>query len=297
MKSGRTFLVVVAALLVAVLAVAGIGTASAWDPTGQNGTAVGSMMGGSGGMMGSGPGGMMGGSGMMSDDPGGMMGGWAAQTPQNQGTPISLDKAVEAAQTYVERMGNKDLVVTEVMEFQNNFYAIVKEKSTGTGAFELLINRYTGAVHPEMGPNMMWNTKYGHMTGEHGGMMGGTGGTTGDHGMMGDQGMMGGQDGMMGGPDGMMGDQGMMGGQYGPTAPTTTPTVTAEQAQAAAQAWLDQYQPDSTIHTSDQFYGYYTLHTLKDGKVTGMLSVNAYSGQVWYHAWHGDFVQAKTLGQ
>src|SRR3989337_65007 len=131
MKSGRTLLLVAAALLVAVLAVAGIGTALAWDPTGQEGTCFGRMMVGSGGMMG--------GSGMMGSGHGGMMGCSAAQTPQNQGTPISLDKATEAAKSYVERTGNQDLVVTEVMEFQNNFYAIVKEKSTGTGAFELLI--------------------------------------------------------------------------------------------------------------------------------------------------------------
>lgn len=39
------------------------------------------------------------------------------------------------------------------------------------GAFEILINRYSGAVSPELGPNMMWNSAYG-MT-PRGGMMGG----------------------------------------------------------------------------------------------------------------------------
>ncbi len=39
------------------------------------------------------------------------------------------------------------------------------------------------------------------------------------------------------------------------------------------------------------FPGYYTLDTLTDGKVIGMLSVNAYSGQVFLHTWHGDFVE------
>ena len=28
---------------------------------------------------------------------------------------------------------------------------------------ELLIDLYTGNAWPEYGPNMMWNTKYGHM--------------------------------------------------------------------------------------------------------------------------------------
>ncbi|MCS7235705.1 MAG: hypothetical protein RMM30_06995 [Armatimonadota bacterium] len=33
----------------------------------------------------------------------------------------------------------------------------------------------------------------------------------------------------------------------------------------------------------------------REGKVFGMLSVNAYTGQVWYHTWHGAFVGEKEL--
>jgi len=29
--------------------------------------------------------------------------------------------------------------------------------------------------------------------------------------------------------------------------------------------------------------------------VTGMLSVNAHGGAVWYHHWHGAFVQMRDL--
>ena len=54
-------------------------------------------------------------------------------------------------------------------EYTQNFYVLFKEKSTGIGAFEMLIDKYTGSIYPEMGPNMMWNTKYGMM---NGGMMG-----------------------------------------------------------------------------------------------------------------------------
>ena len=41
---------------------------------------------------------------------------------------------------------------------------------------------------------------------------------------------------------------------------------------------------------TDAFYGYYTLHTLRDGQIEGMLSVNGYRGGVWYHDWHGSFI-------
>ncbi len=42
--------------------------------------------------------------------------------------------------------------------------------------------------------------------------------------------------------------------------------------------------------------GYYTVHTLKNGKIYGMLGVNGYTGQVWYHTWHGDFLRMKEFG-
>jgi len=42
--------------------------------------------------------------------------------------------------------------------------------------------------------------------------------------------------------------------------------------------------------TADEFYGYYTMDVKKNGMVLGMLSVNAFSGQVWYHSWHGGYI-------
>jgi len=48
--------------------------------------------------------------------------------------------------------------------------------------------------------------------------------------------------------------------------------------------------PVSATETPDSFPGYYTLHITKDGQISGMLSVNAFTGQVWYHTWHGTFV-------
>src|SRR3972149_9562574 len=73
----------------------------------------------------------------------------------------SFDKAKQLADQYLG--ARSDLRIKEIMEFSNNFYIIVQEKSTGINAFELLVDRYTGRVMPEHGPNMMWNTNYGMM--------------------------------------------------------------------------------------------------------------------------------------
>ena len=42
------------------------------------------------------------------------------------------------------------------------------------------------------------------------------------------------------------------------------------------------------------FPGYYTTDFLLDGKPAGMLSVNGYTGQVWYHTWHGQFLSERS---
>ena len=42
---------------------------------------------------------------------------------------------------------------------------------------------------------------------------------------------------------------------------------------------------------ADAFYGYYTIHTLENGEVVGMLSVNGFTGQVFPHTWHGELVE------
>ncbi|HSP08778.1 MAG TPA: hypothetical protein VLU92_04195 [Candidatus Dormibacteraeota bacterium] len=88
-----------------------------------------------------------------------MMGG----AGNSVGHGISMDRAQQSVQSFVDRTGNSDLRVDELMEFDRNFYALIKEKSTGIGAFELLVNKATGVVGYEPGPDMMWNAKYGMM--------------------------------------------------------------------------------------------------------------------------------------
>jgi hypothetical protein len=170
-------------------------------------------------------------------------GGYAAPLP---GQAISLDEAKSAVERYLSQSGYQGLEIDEIMEFELNFYALIREKDTRIGAMELVIDRSTGSVGPEMGPNMMWNARYG-----------------------------------------MMGRRGMMGG-YGSSGEMA---VSAAQAAEIAQQWLDENFPGRQAGDADAFYGYYTFHFLKDGTVEGMLSVNGSSGDVWYHSWHGAFIQ------
>jgi hypothetical protein len=66
--------------------------------------------------------------------------------------------------------------------------------------------------------------------------------------------------------------------------------VTATQAQGIAERWLRDHGTGLIVGTVDSFPGYYTMHTLQSGKISGMLSVNAGTGAVWYHTWHGTYI-------
>jgi hypothetical protein len=67
-------------------------------------------------------------------------------------------------------------------------------------------------------------------------------------------------------------------------------TVTESQAKNFAQTFLDGYRPGAKAQDAERFYGYYTLNFTKDGRIYGMVSVNGYTGQVWYHSWHGQYL-------
>jgi hypothetical protein len=69
-------------------------------------------------------------------------------------------------------------------------------------------------------------------------------------------------------------------------------SVTPEEAIRIAEETLAQAFPDLTVDDhAEIFPGYYTLHTLENGEVEGMLSVNGYTGEVWVHTWHGQLLE------
>jgi hypothetical protein len=170
------------------------------------------------GMMGPG---MMGGMGMM-----------AVYAPDAK--PVSEDVALKSLETYGNRYST-NVEVKDFMAFSINYYSQMIDASTGEGLAEVLVDRYTGAVYPEPGPNMMWNVRF---------------------------------------------DKTETPGQvsYDQTA-----------AQNLAAAFLAGHIPGSQVMEGQAFPGYYTFDFGRQ-EIEGMLSVNAFTGDIWVHTWHGSFL-------
>lgn len=153
---------------------------------------------------------------------------------------LSDDQIIAAVKNAIGTYGSNLEIADMFFYADSDTYVSIEEKDTGRGAFELLVNPYTGYVYPEQGPNMMWNEKYG-----------------------------------------MMG-RAMSGFSRGNQ-------ITPEDAVAIANSYLKKTFGD-TFKVMDQghaFYGYYTFHFQNGTQPEGMLSVNAYTGDVWFHNWHG----------
>lgn len=130
------------------------------------------------------------------------------------------------------------------MEFSKNFYIEVYEVNTGIGAMELLIDKSSGTIFSEYGPNMMWNLKYG------------------------------------------------MHSQIPLSQNDIDMAVSDDEAIQLAERYLGKTGTGEFAGDEvEKFYGYYTIHTLtENGYISGMLSVNGFSGDIWYHNWHGIFI-------
>jgi hypothetical protein len=204
-----------------------------------------------------------------------MMGSRYVYQPAKASPVRTLAQARSEAQRFADRNG---LRVEEVLRFERNFYAKLVDKK-GDGATEVLVDPATGLVTLEYGPAMMWNTRYDMMSGQGARMMGSYGAS-----MMsgsGSSGMMSGS-----GAAGVMGGSGSVGGST-----TSMGSASLADAHAIAQRWLDANQRGAQVEQDgDSFPGYFTLETLKGAKIVGMISVNASTGAVWPHWWHGRFI-------
>ena len=61
------------------------------------------------------------------------------------------------------------------------------------------------------------------------------------------------------------------------------------QRQAGYRCQADQ-QVNSVLYLIDGPLALAIAETLKDGKIVGMMSVDAVTGQAWCHTWHGAFI-------
>lgn len=175
---------------------------------------------------------------------------------------LTLDELKNNVNEYIAYYG-EDLEISDIFIYEDSeYYFSIVEEQTGRGAMELLVDQYTGDVYPEFGPNMMWNLKYGmHNTG---GMMSGSG---------------------------MMGRRSFNYG-YNTSNNYKNNEITDEEAYNYGNSYLSNNGSDFELsHDFHEFYGYFTFHVEKDDKTIGMLSVNGFTGEVWYHEWHGDLIQ------
>jgi Peptidase propeptide and YPEB domain. len=134
---------------------------------GTNGTGGGYGMMGGYGANGTGGGyGMMGGYGANGNGGYGMMGGgYNAQSlgvNLSNGVVESSDQAIAIAKAYTQKV-DQNVVADELHEFSNGYEVELKDAKTGANAYEIMIYKNGGQIISEMGPNIMWNTKYGHM--------------------------------------------------------------------------------------------------------------------------------------
>lgn len=188
----------------------------------------------------------------------GMMGNWPAWQAGDS-TPLTMDAARTALESYLENSGNPDMAVEEIMLFERNAYAVIVDESTGQATMELLVQPGTLAVFPEYGPARMWNTQYGMMRGGRGASGGGC------------------AFGLSTKPN---------------TVAASEMTLDMAAAVAKAQDYLAENLPDAQlVEEGIAFSGYYTFDYQQKGELAGMLSVNGYSGQVWLHNWHGQFIE------
>jgi hypothetical protein len=175
---------------------------------------------------------------------------------------LSLEVLKDEVNNYLDNYERK-LVISDIFTFEDSeYYFSIIEEETGMGAMELLVNPYSASVFPEYGPNMMWNLKYG-MHGNNGSMSG--------RGMMRFNNFN---------YDNRISDD------------RIENEISAEASYDYGVKYLEEYKNKLTLENDyHEFYGYYTYHVKQNNETVGMLSVHGFTGEVWYHDWHGQLME------
>ena len=142
-------------------------------------------------------------------------------------SPADARTAIEA---FIDA-SNSNLQISELWEYETVYKAELSD-ANGNKAFDLLADKFTGAVSPEMGLSMMRNASYGR-------------------------------------------------GLYRDPTFRKNLTLTPDQAQTEAQAFIENNGLGYTIGAPEIYPGYYKFHTA-DGSGYGMdIMVNGYNGRIW----------------
>ncbi len=91
---------------------------------------------------------------------GGMMGNTIAQGYLDILTPVEAPTDAAAAVDAFIANTNSDLAISEMWEYETAFKAELSD-TTGARAFDLMLDKFTGAVIPEMGMSLMMNASFG----------------------------------------------------------------------------------------------------------------------------------------
>jgi len=163
---------------------------------------------------------------------------------------IDLKDLNQNVENFVKAI-NMNYEIDVILTFTNSdYYYSIKDSESGKGVLELQINPLTGVIYPEFGPNMMWNTNFN----------------------ISDMNSRNGMNNLTFRDDFKNND-----------------IISLEESIILARKYFENLD---MIYDVDQegleFSGYYTLYVKDNNKTIGLLSVNYYTGDIWYHAWHGD---------
>jgi hypothetical protein len=174
--------------------------------------------------------------------------------------PLGLTKTKELVDAYLQQFNVPNLVLKEIIVFNNNSYARIEDKSSGINVLELIIDTETDIVLSEYSSSFTWNVMYPSI------------------------------------PD----SKTIGNIKLTPSGPVANPaenplSISPQQAKIMAQQYLKQYKINVRLSkTVEMFSGYYVIEYLHWGKVVGMISINGYTGRAFRRDWHQTFLERMT---
>jgi hypothetical protein len=174
--------------------------------------------------------------------------------------PLGLVKTKSIVNTYLNRLNVANLVLKEIIVYNNNSYARIADSSTGINVMELFIDTETGIVISEYSSSFNWNQMYPSI------------------------------------PDSRaIGRIGLAPAGPGVDTIANPLIISPEQAETIASQYLVRFKINARLSKNiEVFYGYYVIEYQEWGKVVGMISINGYTGEAFRHDWHQTFIARKT---